>query len=250
MKSFSLEGHAALVTGSTKGIGRAIANAAADAGARVVVHGREHATDRTADTRFVAADLMNDPAPEQLIAAAVAQLPDLDLIVCNAGSFFDVPFMEMTRERYDRTQQLNTRSVYFLVQAFARHLMASGRPGAVVIVSSTNGFLAELDTSAYDVSKGGLTMMVRSLALALADARIRVNGIAPGLIYTPLSQGVLTGNPAVVAHYEKKIALRRVGQPDECAGAAVFLLSNAASYITGHTIVVDGGLTAGQIGRR
>jgi NAD(P)-dependent dehydrogenase (short-subunit alcohol dehydrogenase family) len=250
MDHFSLKGHTVLVTGSSKGIGRAIAQAAATAGAEVIFHGsHDRPGDVPAVSPFLQLDLMADDAPERLIAAATAERPDLDLLVCNAGSFFDIPFLEMTRERYDRTQQLNTRAVYFTVQAFARHLIDAKRQGAVVVVSSTNGFLAEVDTTAYDTSKGGVTMLVRSLALSLADSGIRVNGMAPGLIYTPLSSGVLTGNPKIVAHYQKKIALRRVGQPEECAGAVVFLLSPAASYITGHTVIVDGGLTTGQIGR-
>ena len=145
---------------------------------------------------------------------------------------------------------LNVRATYFLVQAFARELVARQRPGAVVIVSSTNGFQAEDDSTAYDTSKGALVMMTRTLAQSLAPHGIRVNGLAPGLIHTPLTDSWLGGKkPETRRHYEKKILLGRVGEAEDCAGTAVFLLSAASSYVTGQVLVVDGGLTVGQIGK-
>ena len=129
----------------------------------------------------------------------------------------------------------------------ARRLIELGRPGAIVVTASTNGFQPEDDSSAYDISKGALVMLTRTLAQSLADHRIRVNAIAPGLIKTPLSAGVIGSEKH--RHYERKILLGRLGEPEDCAGAAVFLLSEAARYITGQIIVVDGGLTLGQIGR-
>ncbi|MEO7600144.1 MAG: SDR family oxidoreductase, partial [Opitutus sp.] len=180
------------------------------------------------------------------IRTAFAAQPELDLLVCNAGSFFDVPFLEMTGELFARTLDLNVRANYFVAQAFARELVARQRPGAIVTTSSTNGFQPEDDSSAYDISKGAMVMLTRTLAQSLAPHQIRVNGIAPGLIRTPLTAGL---GLSKVQHYEKKILLGHLGEPDDCAGAAVFLLSPAASYITGQIIVVDGGLTLGQIGR-
>lgn len=250
MKAFSLAPSAALVTGSSKGIGRAIAQGLHDAGARVILHGN---TSRPATlpegAEFVAADLLSPTAPAELVTAAFSARPELNLLVCNAGSFFDLPFLEMGVQEWDRTMNLNVRAAYFLVQAFARELVARHRPGAVVIVSSTNGFQSEEDSSAYDTSKGALVMMTRSLAQALAPHRIRVNGLAPGLIRTPLTAPWIDGQPARRHHYEKKILLSRIGEPEDCAGAATFLLSPAAEYITGQVIVIDGGLTVGQIGR-
>ena len=142
---------------------------------------------------------------------------------------------------------LNVRANYFVAQAFARELVARQRPGAIVFTCSTNGFQSEDDSTAYDTSKGALVMMTRSLAHSLAPHGIRVNGIAPGMIHTPLT-AVLKGTPQET-HYEKKILLGRLGNAEDCTGAAVFLLSPAAAYITGQIIVVDGGLTVGQIGR-
>jgi NAD(P)-dependent dehydrogenase (short-subunit alcohol dehydrogenase family) len=199
---------------------------------------------------YVKADLMEIEGPQKLVEAAFALEPGLDTLICNAGSFFDLPLLEMTRERWDKTMQLNLASAFFTVQAFARRLVAEKRGGSIVITSSTNGFQAEADSCAYDASKGALVMLTKSLAVSLADHGIRVNGVAPGLIKTPLtSTWMESRDRSVLDHYEKKILLRRVGTPQDVAGTAVFLCSPASSYITGEIIVIDGGLTTGQIGR-
>jgi NAD(P)-dependent dehydrogenase (short-subunit alcohol dehydrogenase family) len=248
MKAFSLEGHAALVTGSSQGIGLAMGKALQEAGAKVVFHGLPDAVEGLA--AYVKADLMETEGPQKLVEAAFALEPGLDTLICNAGSFFDLPLLEMTRERWDKTMQLNLASAFFTAQAFAKRLVAEKRGGSIVITSSTNGFQAEADSCAYDASKGALVMLTKSLAISLADHGIRVNGVAPGLIKTPLtSTWMESRDRSVLDHYEKKILLRRVGTPQDVAGTAVFLCSPAASYITGEIIVIDGGLTTGQIGR-
>jgi NAD(P)-dependent dehydrogenase (short-subunit alcohol dehydrogenase family) len=193
---------------------------------------------------------MQNDGPQRLVDAAFELEPGLDLLICNAGSFFDVPFFEMTRERWDKTIQLNLASVFFTAQVFAKRMVAEKRGGSIVITSSTNGFQAEMDSCAYDASKGALVMLTKSLAVSLADHGIRVNGVAPGLIKTPLTAKVMESEDrSLLDHYEKKILLRRVGAPEDVAGAVTFLCSSAASYITGEIIVVDGGLTCCQIGR-
>lgn len=251
MKAFSLAPNAALVTGSTQGIGHAIARGLQEAGAGVVFHGPGARPDAVpAASPYVAGDLFEANTPAAVVSAAFQAQPALDLLVCNAGSFFDVPFLEMTPAHWERTMNLNVRATYFVVQAFAREMVARQRAGAVLIVSSTNGFFSEPDSTAYDTSKGALVMMTRTLAHSLAPHGIRVNGLAPGLIQTPLTNGWLSGpQPEMRQLYEKKILLGRVGEPNDCAGAAVFLLSPAAAYITGQVLVVDGGLTVGQVGR-
>jgi NAD(P)-dependent dehydrogenase (short-subunit alcohol dehydrogenase family) len=251
MKAFSLANRAALVTGSSQGIGFAIANALRESGARVVFHGLPKRFNHIPeDSPYVSADLMQPDGPARLAAAAFTDMPQIDTLVCNAGSFFDVPFLEMTRERWDKTVQLNLTATYFVAQEFAKRLVAEQRPGCMVITASTNGFQAELDSTAYDSSKGALVMLVRSLAVSLAPHGIRVNGIAPGLIRTPLNEQWLSSrNGGLVEHYEKKILLGRIGDPIDCAGAVAFLCSEAASYITGEIITIDGGLTVVQIGK-
>ena len=247
MKAFSLEGHAALVTGSSQGIGQAIARGLAECGARIVCHGLH---DQPSEVPYFACDLALPEAPADLIEKAFIAEPALDTLICNAGSFFDTPFLEMTGQEWGRTMNLNLSATFFLVQAFARRRVSLGGGGSIVIVSSTNGFQAEADSVAYDTSKGGLVMMTKSLAVSLDPHSIRVNGIAPGLIRTPLTQTWMEPRANdVLKHYEKKILLGRVGQPQDCAGAAAFLCSPAAGYITGEIIVIDGGLTTTQIGR-
>lgn len=247
MKAFSLEGHAALVTGSSQGIGAAIADGLAESGASVVRHGLQN---ESACDSYVPCDLSSSSAPAALIEQAFMLQPTLDMLVCNAGSFFDAPFLEMTDAAWEKTMSLNLRATFFLAQAFAKKRVALGGGGSIVIVSSTNGFQAEADSVAYDTSKGGLVMMTRSLAVSLAPHGIRVNGIAPGLIRTPLTQAWMEPRAHdLLKHYENKILLGKVGKPQDCAGAVAFLCSPAASYITGEIITIDGGLTTTQIGR-
>lgn len=247
MKAFSLEGHRALVTGSSQGIGLAIGQALHEAGAQVVHHGLlERPAELSEIAGYLQADLLDSEGPQLLMDAA----GEVDILVCNAGSFFDLPVLEMTRELWDRTFQLNVTSTFFLAQAFARQCVARGVPGSIVITSSTNGFQAEADSCAYDASKGALAMLTRTLAVSLAPMQIRVNGIAPGLIRTPLtSVWMQPQSQDLLKHYEKKILLGEVGRPEDCAGAVVYLCSPAGRYVTGEIIVIDGGLTVGQIGR-
>jgi NAD(P)-dependent dehydrogenase (short-subunit alcohol dehydrogenase family) len=248
MPNFSLAHNAALVTGSSKGIGLAIANGIHEAGAAVVYHGNTARPDSIPPgCSFVSGNLLEPDTSAKLVADAFALQPKLDLLVANAGSFFDRPFLEMDAATWDKTMNLNVRATYFLCQAFAKELIARKRPGAMVLISSTNGFQSEEDSTAYDSSKGALVMMTRSLAQALVEHNLRVNGLAPGLIRTPLTSGL--GFGAKAQHYEKKILLKRLGEAEDCAGTAVFLLSQASAYMVGQVLVVDGGLTVGQIGR-
>ncbi|HRE83611.1 MAG TPA: SDR family oxidoreductase [Opitutaceae bacterium] len=249
MKTFSLAGSGALVTGSSRGIGLAIANRLMEMGARVVFHGHTPRPQEIASSvPYLQSNFLDEDAPGQTIASAFEADEQLNLLVCNAGSFFDVPYLEMTAAEWEKTITLNVRAVYFLVQAFAKEMVARKRGGSIVIISSTNGFQSEDFSTAYDTSKGALVMMTRTLAHSLAVHHIRVNGVAPGLIYTPLSAAYLDAQPARRRHYEKKILVGRIGRAEDCAGPVAFLLSPASEYITGQTLIVDGGLTTSQIG--
>ena len=254
MNPSPLADHAALVTGSSQGIGFAAATALRDAGAKVIFHGLPARPENIpSDSSYLSHDLMQPDAPARLIAEAFAAQPGLDTLVCNAGSFFDAPFLEMTRERWDRTLQLNLSATYFIAQEFAKRLVAEKRGGSICITTSTNGLQAEADSTAYDSSKGALVMLIRTLAVSLGEHGIRVNGIAPGLIRTPLTAAWMEGradSASLLEHYRRKVLLRRIGTPEDCAGAVVFLCSPAAGYITGEIITIDGGLTVVQIGRQ
>lgn len=249
MKTLSLSGSSALVTGSSQGIGLSIARGLQESGAAVVFHGHTSRPPEIAEHEsYLTGDLLDPDSPAQLVADAFDAHPELDLLVCNAGSFFDLPFLDMDLAAWDRTQNLNVRATYFTVQAFAREMIARQRSGAVVITSSINGTQAELDSSAYDTSKGALVMMTRTLAQALAPHDLRVNGIAPGMIRTPLTAGWLDSKPSQRELYAQRTLLNRIGTAEDCAGAVSFLLSPAAGYITGQILTIDGGMSVSQIG--
>jgi NAD(P)-dependent dehydrogenase (short-subunit alcohol dehydrogenase family) len=250
-----LKGHAALVTGSTKGVGRAIAEAYAAAGADVLSHGRSRGAEadeavaacraKGARADFVAADLSRPEADEPLFRDAIAAMPKLDILVNNAGQFFDVPFDEMTRERFQRTMRLNVESGYFLTQSFAKHWIANKVSGRVLFIGSINGRLAEPGSTAYDTSKGGVEMMVRTLAVALARKGIRVNGLAPGLVKTPQTSWIDTRPEQAkwVAHHTPN---GMIPGADVCGPGAVYLVSDEAEHVLGHMLLIDGGMSAWQ----
>jgi len=252
MKDLLMHGESVLVTGSSRGIGYGIAMGMHEAGAEVVFHGNRNVPENLPENcDFLAVDLSLDDAAEKLIDQSFQLKPNLAHLVCNAGSHFDTEFLEMTMALYDKTMNLNVRSVFAICQAFARRMIELKREGSIVIVTSSNGFQAEPCAVAYDTSKGALVMMTRSLAVSLADHGIRVNSMAPGLIRTPLTSWIDTEERREdKEHYEKKILLGRIGEMSDCAGPTVFLCSRAARYITGQVLLVDGGITVAQVGKK
>ena len=251
----SLKGHAALITGSTKGVGRAIAEAYAAAGADVLIHGRTHGPEadeaiaacRTKGVKaeFVAGDLSHPEADGPLFANAIQAMPNLDILVNNAGQFFDVAFEEMTRDRFTRTMRLNVESAYFLTQSFAKHWVTRKVNGRVLFIGSINGRLAEPNSTAYDTSKGAVEMMVRTLAVALAPKNIRVNGLAPGLVKTPQTSWIDTRPEQArwIAHHTPN---GQIPGADVCGPGAVYLVSDDAEHVHGHMLMIDGGMSAWQ----
>ena len=251
----SLKGHAALVTGSTKGVGRAIAEAYAAAGADVLIHGRNEGPEaeeaigacraKGVRSAFVGGDLSQPEADDSLFRTAIAAMPDLDILVNNAGQFFDVPFEQMTRDRFTRTMRLNVESAYFLTQAFANHWIANKTRGRVLFIGSINGRLAEPNSTAYDTSKGAVEMMVRTLAVALAPKGIRMNGLAPGLVKTPQTSWIDTRPEQArwIAHHTPN---GQIPGAEVCGPGAVYLVSDEAEHVHGHMLLIDGGMSAWQ----
>ncbi len=254
---FRLDGHHALVTGGTHGVGAAIAKSIARAGGNVTLIGLT--ADATANEtvslcesygascELITADLSQHPSSylENFVAENATRFASVDLLVNNVGTFIDVPFLEMDFERYDTTMNLNVASGYFLTQSFAKRWVAEGVSGRVLFTGSINGLLAEDCHTAYDTSKGAVASLVRSLCVSLAPHRIRVNSMAPGLVRTPLTSGAIDD-----ARFNEWMRLHtpngQVPEPDVCGGAAVFLLSDAAEHVHGQTLYIDGGMSVWQ----
>jgi glucose 1-dehydrogenase len=247
-----LEGKAALVTGSSRGIGRAIALRLAREGADVVVHyngSAEPAREAVAAiegmgrrAHLVQADLGSVGEVQRLIAEGIAKLGKLDVLVNNAGVERRAPFWDVTEEDYDQVLDLNLKAVFFGTQAMVRHLREARRPGKIINVSSVHEDLPFPNFAAYCAAKGGVRMLTRTLAVELRGTGITVNGIAPGAIATAINRELLQDRPrrdALLA----QIPLGRLGEPEDVAAVAAFLASPDADYVTGSTYFVDGGLT-------
>ncbi|MCY3004626.1 MAG: SDR family NAD(P)-dependent oxidoreductase [Planctomycetota bacterium] len=253
-----LRGKTALVTGSTQGVGSQIAIALAQAGAKVLVHGL-HEDDHAQGTlercrsfcpesKLVCFDLLA-PIPvilDRLVAPLLGEHPELSIVVSNAGVYIDPPFLEVSEANFDHTMHLNVKVGFFLAQAFAKHCVARQIDGRLLFTGSINGLLAEVDHSVYDTSKGALAAMVRSLCVALAPLRIRVNAIAPGLVRTPLTNQILSSDPASLEWMALHTPNGQVPEAQVCGPLAAFLVSDLAEHIHGQTIYVDGGMSAWQ----
>ncbi|MEL6107012.1 MAG: SDR family oxidoreductase [Planctomycetota bacterium] len=252
-----LDGHKALITGGTSGVGAAIALAAAEAGADIMLLGlrKDAHAESTVDAcrrygvtvECLACDLARPPSEylDELLADIEARMTGIDLLVNNAGIYVDVPFFEMDYARYESTIQLNVTAGYFLTQAFARRWVKDQIAGRVLFTGSINGLLAEQDHTAYDTSKGAVAAMVRSLCVSLAPHQIRVNSMAPGLVRTPLT-GPAIDSGGLEAWMQLHTPNGKVPDASACAGTAVFLLSDEAEHVHGQTIYVDGGMSAWQ----
>jgi len=254
---FSLSGQSALITGSTKGVGRSIAVALARAGASVVVHGRRSGEDSQSvlnecrdsgvQAEFITGDLSGSTkaAVEEVFIKAQSAIPGIDLLVNNAGTYDDVPFLDMELDRFERTMRLNVASPFFLTQRFARHWIEQGISGRVLMIGSINGRLAEPVHSCYDTSKGAVEMMVKTLCVELAPHKIRVNGLAPGLVRTPLTS-IIDEDPEFKQWMCLHTPNGEVPHADVCGESAVYLLSDAARHVHGHMLLVDGGMSIWQ----
>lgn len=249
---FDLAGKVALVTGSSRGIGRAIAEALAGAGARVVVSSRKEGpcAEVAAAIRAAGGEAMAVPCNvsdrdqlEALVAATLAAWGRIDVLVCNAAvNPYHGPLSGITDEAYDRIMTTNVKNVLWLCNRVIPG-MAERRDGAVIVVSSIAGLKGTRSLGAYALSKAADMQLVRNLALEWGHANVRVNGIAPGLVRTDFARA-LWEDADTLTRVLAAYPLGRIGEPADLAGAALLLASPAGSFITGQTLVVDGGATA------
>ncbi len=240
-----LDGSVAIVTGASSGIGFAIAEAMSAAGAKVVLVGRdkerlERCAERCAVHLVVVVDLTADRAPDLIVQMTMERFGAVDSIVHSAGIFWPKPFGEAPLEELDDHWEVNVRAPYALTQAALPHL----RPGSsVIFVSSIAGRVAFPNSAAYCATKGAVEQLTKALAVELAPQGIRVNAIAPGNIRTPMNEELLK-DPDYEQMYLDGTPYGRVGVVDDIAPLAVFLASDAADYIHGESILVDGGWAA------
>ena len=247
-----LENKVILVTGSSQGIGAGIALRLAQEGADIVVNYHSHPEEAddvkgkiTALGRralSVGADLSTVAGTAKLVSDAVAGLGRIDILVNNAGVEKNASFWDATEADFDLVLNTNLKGPFFLTQAFVKHLQARKAGGKIINISSVHEELPFPHFTSYCASKGGLKMMTRNLSIELAPFGITINNVAPGAIETPINTKLMN-DPAKLKALLDNIPLDRLGQPGDVAGAVAFLASSDADYITGTTLVVDGGLT-------
>jgi glucose 1-dehydrogenase len=246
-----LEGKNALVTGSDQGIGQAIAIRLAEEGANVVINYRKNrdGADETCGrvqalgrrTAAVQADVGIVADAQRLVTEGIAALGSLDVLVNNAGIEKNAGFLDVTEHDYRAVIDVNLTGAFFATQTFARHCRDAKHGGKVINNSSVHEELPFPHFTAYCASKGGLKMMMRNLAIELASLGITINNVCPGAIETPINAKLLS-DPKLLNPLLANIPLNRLGKPADVAGTVAFLASSDADYITGASIVIDGGL--------
>ena len=245
----SFDGKVALVTGASRGIGRAIAVEFARLGADVALVARNAAAlDETAAavkaarngarTHAIVADVTDAAANDEAVAATIAQLGRIDFAVANAGQAADALLVRMKPADVDAALTINLKSAFYLCSAVAKPMMRQ-RSGAIVLVSSIVGLTGNAGQAGYAAAKAGLLGLAKSVAKELGSRNVRVNAVAPGFIETAMTEAL---SEQARAHFLATVPLGRAGTPEDVSGVVTFLCSDAARYVTGQTIVVDGGV--------
>ncbi len=248
---FDLAGRRALVTGSSQGIGLALARGLGEAGAEVVLNGRDAAKlDAAADAlagdgiavRKLAFDVVDHGASRAAVDGFEADVGPIDILVNNAGMQHRGPLEEFEPDAFERLMRTNVSSVFNVGQAAARHMIQRGS-GKIINIASVQTSLARPSIAPYTATKGAVANLTKGMATDWAKYGIQANAIAPGYFKTPLNQA-LVDDPAFTAWLEKRTPAGRWGEVRELVGACVFLASDASSFVNGHTLFVDGGITA------
>jgi NAD(P)-dependent dehydrogenase (short-subunit alcohol dehydrogenase family) len=251
---FDLSGQVALITGSSRGIGKAIAEEMSAAGAKVVISSRKQdACDAVrdqikaagGDAISVTCNIGNKAEVEHLVKATLEHFGRIDILVCNAAvNPYYGPLSKLGDDAWDKIMVSNVKSSWWFTNLVAPHMMERGT-GNIILVSSIGAFRSTSVLGAYGISKAAEAQLARNLASELGPSGIRVNAIAPGLVKTDFAKA-LWSNPQLLKSVETRAPLRRIGQPVDIGGVAVFLASKAASFVTGQLIVVDGGSSSGD----
>lgn len=252
---FGLGGRVAVITGASQGIGAACARRLAAEGAAVALWdvadeaGRALAADICAEfsaaggrATYLRCDVARKADVDAALAATLQAFGRVDALVNNAGIFRAADFLEITEADWDAVLDVNLKGAFLVGQAVARQMLAQPEPrGAIVNMSSVNGTLAIPTIASYNASKGGINQLTRVMALALADRGVRVNAVAPGTIATELAKNAVLTSDDARTRILSRTPMRRLGEPSEIADVVAFLLSDAASYVTGEIVTVDGG---------
>jgi gluconate 5-dehydrogenase len=247
---FNLAGKRALVTGSSQGIGLAVARGLAEHGASVVLNGRDSSKlDATAKSLAAAGhkvgvscfDVTDVNAVRDGVARIEQSIGAIDILVNNAGMQFRTPLEDFPAEKWDELLRTNVSSAFYVGQAVARHMIARGK-GKIINIASVQSELARPGIAPYTATKGAIRNLTRGMCADWARHGLQVNAIAPGYFKTPLNQA-LVDDPTFSAWLENRTPARRWGNVDELIGAAVFLSGDASSFVNGHTLYVDGGIT-------
>lgn len=248
LDKFNLQNRVALVTGASTGLGAAIAIALAQAGAKVACHGNTRSPEATCEqinnaggaAHALSGDLSLVETPKRLVAKTLERFGQLDILVNNAGTIRRAPAVEYSEVDWTAVLEVNLSSVFRLSQLAGRHMIESGRGGKIVNIASLLSFQGGITVPAYAASKGGVAQLTKALANEWAKHRINVNAIAPGYMRTT-NTAALQADEVRNRQILERIPAARWGEPEDVAGAAVFLASAASDYVNGHVLVVDGG---------
>jgi gluconate 5-dehydrogenase len=249
---FDLSGHTALVTGSSRGLGLAIATGLAAAGARVVLNGIDAARlqesacalrEQGHEVFEAAFDVANEPAVCDAFAKLDAAGIEVDILVNNAGIQLRKPIVDLTLAEWQRVIDTNLTSAFLVGREAARRMIARKRGGKVINIGSLTSEVARATVAPYTAAKGGIKLLTRSMAAEWAEHDIQANAIGPGYMRTEMNQALID-NPAFDAWVKQRTPARRWGQPDELIGTAVYLASKASNFVNGQIVYVDGGILA------